>query len=158
MHSALKTTTCVVYFADFCYDVFIIFNNKDQSWVDETLLPILEVENGLKCCVHYRDFEPGRPFVQNMTDSVQNSRNTIAVVSENFFNSEYCQFELEQAIYKHVTDGYSRAIVVRIDDVSKDKLPDALKNRSFVDYSNLIERKTWHFKLIKVLTSSVRYE
>ena len=60
-----------VLFSDFCYDAFIIFNNKDQSWADETLLPILEVKHGLKCCVHYRDFEPGKPFVENMTDSVQ---------------------------------------------------------------------------------------
>ena len=143
-----------VLFSDFCYDAFIIFNNKDQSWVDETLLPILEVKHGLKCCVHYRDFEPGKPFVENMTDSVQKSRNTIAVVSKNFFTSKFCKYELDQAIYKNVKEGYNSAIVIRIDNVSKDKLPDALKNKSFVDYSNPIERKTWHLKLVKVLESS----
>ena len=143
-----------VLFSDFCYDAFIIFNNKDQSWVDETLLPILEVKHGLKCCVHYRDFEPGKPFVENMTDSVQKSRNTIAVVSKNFLTNKFCTYELDQAIYKNVKEGYNSAIVIRIDNVSKDKLPDALKNKSFVDYSNPIERKTWHLKLVKVLESS----
>lgn len=143
-----------ILFSDFYYDAFIIFNNKDQSWVDGTLLPLLEVEHGLKCCVHYRDFEPGKPFVENMTDSVQKSRNTIAVVSKNFFTSKFCKYELDQAIYKNVKEGNNSAIVIRIDDVSKDKLPDALKNKSFVDYSNSIERKTWHLKLIKVLKSN----
>lgn len=59
-----------ILFLDFCYDVFIIFNNKDQSWVDEIFFFIFEVKYGLKCCVYYRDFEFGKFFVENMIDSV----------------------------------------------------------------------------------------
>ena len=92
--------------------------------------------------------------MDNMTDSVQTSRITIAVVSENFFTSEFCKYELDQALYKHVKEGCNAAIAIRIDNVSIEKLPDALKNKSFVDYSNFVERKTWHLKLIKVLKSN----
>jgi len=67
------------------YDAFIIFNQHDQKWVDETLLPILEKESHYKCCIHYRDFVPGEHFVVNMTESVRKSRKVIAVISKTFF-------------------------------------------------------------------------
>ena len=140
-------------FSEFKYDAFIIFNTEDQEWVNGTLLRIVE-EHGYKCCVHYRDFEPGGVFVDTMSNSVQVSRTIIAVVSENFFKSKYCEFELNQAIYRLINKDDNSIIVIRKDTVSNDKLPKALKDRSFIDYSNLVERQSWVSKLIKALESN----
>ncbi|KAJ7367419.1 Toll-like receptor [Desmophyllum pertusum] len=111
----------------FKYDAFIIFNFEDQEWVNGTLLRILEKEQVEK---------------------------TVAVVSENFFKSEYCEFELNKAIERLVEKCDDSIIVIRKDKVSSEKLPEALKKRSFIDYSDSTERKSWVSKLIKALESN----
>lgn len=136
------------------YDAFIIFNQHDQKWVEEILLPILEKESEYKCCVHYRDFVVGKDFVANMADSVHNSRKVIAVISETFFSSQWCNFELQQAIYKHIKKGDDGIIVIKIDNVSTDKFPKAIQTKSFIDYSNKVERPFFKTRLLRVLESS----
>ena len=89
-----------------------------------------------------------------MSKSVHVSRKVIAVASKNFFESNFCNYELEQAIYKQARENDNSIIVIRIDDVSNDRLPEALKERSYIDYSNKLERKTWVSKLIKALESN----
>ena len=121
-------------------------------------MQLLEKKHGFKCCVHYRDFEPGKTFVENMSKSVHVSRKVIAVASKNFFESNFCNYELEQAIYKQARENDNSIIVIRIDDVSNDRLPEALKERSYIDYSNKLERKTWVSKLIKALQSNKNEE
>lgn len=136
------------------YDAFIIFNQHDQKWVDEVLLQILEKESHYKCCVHYRDFTIGKDFVTNMTDSVQNSRKVIAVISKTFFSSKWCNFELQQAIYKHIKKGDDGVIVIKIDNVSTEKFPKAIQTKSFIDYSNRVERPFFKTRLLRVLESN----
>ena len=116
------------------FDAFIIYSTADEKWVKTTLLPILEEKNALKCCVHYRDFVPGKPFRENMADSVYKSRKTIAVVSRNFFRSKYCHHEMDMALGRLVERGDNSVIVIRLDDVEGRKLPKALKKRSYIDY------------------------
>ncbi|CAH3193492.1 unnamed protein product, partial [Porites evermanni] len=116
------------------FDAFIIYSTADEEWVKTTLLPILEKRNALKCCVHYRDFVPGKPFRENMADSVYKSRKTIAVVSRNFFRSKYCHYEMDMALGRLVERGDNSVIVIRLDDVEGRKLPKALKERSYIDY------------------------
>ncbi|XP_022780924.1 toll-like receptor 1 [Stylophora pistillata] len=84
----------------FEFDAFIIYSSKDSEWVVKTLLPTLEEKHGLKCCVHYRDFTPGIPIRQNMVDSIYKCKKTVAVVSSNFFNSNYCGSELDYALHR----------------------------------------------------------
>ncbi|XP_078346598.1 uncharacterized protein LOC144631886 [Oculina patagonica] len=75
---------------EFKYHVFIIYNQEDSHWVSGTLLPLLEKKHHLKCCIHYRDFTPGKPFTESMAESVYNSHKIIAVLSYNFLKSNYC--------------------------------------------------------------------
>ena len=136
------------------YDAFVIFNHNDQKWVQETLLPILEKESHYKCCVHYRDFAPGEDFVVNMTESVRKSKKVIAVISKTFFSSHWCNFELQQAIYQHIKKGNNGVIVIKIDNVSTEMFPKAIQTKSFIDYSNRVERPFFKTRLLKALESS----
>ena len=136
------------------YDAFIIFNHNDQKWVQETLLQILEKESHYKCCVHYRDFAPGEEFVVNMTESVRKSKKVIAVISKTFFSSHWCNFELQQAIYQHIKKGNNGVIVIKIDSVSTEMFPKAIQTKSFIDYSNRVERPFFKSRLLNALESS----
>lgn len=136
---------------EFEYDAYIIYSTLDADWVLETLLPTLEEKHGFKCCVHYRNFIIGIPFRDNMVQSVYKSRKILAVVSTNFFNSGYCDSELEFALGRLIDRKDDSLLVIKLDDVDRDKLPVELKQRSYIDYPKLIEKKTWEEKLVKCL-------
>ncbi|XP_073241828.1 uncharacterized protein [Porites lutea] len=142
---------------EFQFDAFIIYSSADEEWVKKTLLPILEEKNALKCCIHYRDFIPGKPFRDNMADSVYTSRKTIAVVSHNFFKSQYCHHEMDMALGRLVKTGDNSVIVIKLDDVDGKKLPKALKERSYIDYYKLNDKETWEKQLIHCLKVSVQH-
>jgi hypothetical protein len=41
------------------YDVFVSYSHDDEEWVENTLLERLEAA-GLRVCIDFRDFAPGR--------------------------------------------------------------------------------------------------
>ena len=115
------------------------------------LLPLLEDKHHLKCCVHYRDFEPGKPFHDIMAETVYKSYKIIAVLSSNFLKSNYCNYELNLAKYRLVHRADNSLIMIRIDDADSKKLPRTLRKRNFIDYCNVLERPFWEEKLLRFL-------
>ncbi|XP_066015638.1 uncharacterized protein [Pocillopora verrucosa] len=137
---------------EFEYDAFVIFSSQDSDWVTKTLILTLEEKHGFKCCVHYRDFVVGVPFRENMVNSVYKSRKTIAVVSNNFFNSNYCGSEMDYALHRLMERRDNSLVVIKLDDVDRGKLPKELRKRSFIDLSKNVEKEHWERKLVKCLT------
>ncbi|XP_022806015.1 fibroblast growth factor receptor 4-like [Stylophora pistillata] len=136
---------------EFEYDAFIIFSSQDSDWVTKTLIPILEEKHHFKCCVHYRDFVLGVPFRENMVNSVYKSRKTIAVVSINFFNSNYCGSEMDYALHRLMERRDDSLVVIKLDDVDRGKLPKELRKRSYIDYQKNVEKDHWERKLVNCL-------
>lgn len=139
--------------AEFKYHAFIIYSQEDSHWVNDHLLPFLEGRHHLKCCLHYRDFTPGKPFQESMAESVYNSYKIIAVLSNNFLNSNYCSYELNIAKYRLLNRRDESLIVIRIDKGDYRKLPRELRKRNFIDYSNSLERPLWESKLLTFLNA-----
>lgn len=71
----------------FKYDAFISYNVQDEPWVTDELLPHLEGEQGWRLCLHHRDFEPGRPIIENIMDGIYSSRKTICLITYNYLMS-----------------------------------------------------------------------
>ena len=130
--------------------MFVTFSGKDFGWVEGNLLPLLD-ENKLKYCIHYRDFELGRDIHENMAESVYASRKVLAVISKNYVTSGFCQSELGMALYRSTKRCDASLIVIRIDGMAKESLPKSLRNKTFLDYHNKTERKTWRERLVKHL-------
>ncbi|XP_046371636.2 toll-like receptor 3 [Haliotis rufescens] len=93
------------------YDVFVAYSAPDRPWVIKTLLPVLEVKENLKLCVHDRDFEVGKLIVDNIVDAIETSRKIVIVLSNEFAQSGWCQFELN-LIQRHVLENGQRLLVV----------------------------------------------
>ncbi|KAK5613002.1 hypothetical protein CRENBAI_003302 [Crenichthys baileyi] len=69
------------------YDVFVTYDTKDprvSEWVMMNLRVKLEEEGEklLPLCLEERDWPPGVPQVDNLTQSIQNSRKTLFVLTE----------------------------------------------------------------------------
>ena len=137
---------------EFEYDAFVIFSSQDSDWVTKILVPTLEEKYGFKCCVHYRDFVVGVPFLENMVNSVYKSRKTIAVVSKNFFNSNYCGSEMDYALHRLMERRDNSLVVIKLDEVGRGKLPKELRKRSFIDLSKNVEKEHWERKLVQCFT------
>ena len=117
------------------------------------LLPFLEDEHHIKCCIHYRDFTPGSPFLDSMAESVYKSYKIIAVFSSNFLTSNYCSHELDLAQYRLLNRRDDSLIIIRTDKTDASNLPPALQKRNFIDYSDVLERPFWKGRLLKFLNS-----
>lgn len=75
------------------YDVFVSYQAKgaDKSWVRKTLLPYLETE-GLRVCIDTR-FPLGVPVITSMERGIQQSRYTLVILSPDYLESGFSEFE-----------------------------------------------------------------
>ena len=138
---------------DIKYDVFVTYSRNDFSWVDRELLRLLR-ENQVNYCVDHVHFELGKAIVENIADSVYQSRKVLAVWSGSYASSKYCKQELDYAIQRSFQNSDCSVIVIRLDRTDRKQLPKPLRARTFLDYSDSVERKGWEKRLIKHLKGS----
>ena len=139
------------------YHAFIAYSNEDKPWA-EKIIKLLEGKHHLKCCIHYRDFPVGRDFRDNMADSVYQSFKVIALFSKNFVNSDHCPYELNVAIGRQVENRDRSLVVIRIDGVDFKHLPSELRERSLIDYNDILQRPLWKKNLLEFLKSPLQAE
>ncbi|KAM7435153.1 hypothetical protein ABFA07_014882 [Porites harrisoni] len=139
------------------HHAFIAYSNEDQPWADK-ILKLLEGKYHLKCCIHYRDFPVGRNFQDSMAASVYQSHKVIALFSNNFVHSEYCKYELDVAIGRQVHNRDLSLVVIRIDGVDFAHLPSELRERSLIDYNDILQRPLWKKNLLEFFKSPLHSE
>ena len=106
-------------------------------------------KNHIKYVIHSRNFLPGKPWVDNMADSVYNSRKVILVMSTNYLSSGFCQDEMRMAMHRCAERNDSSLIVVRIDDVKVRDMPKSLRHRTFIDVTSKEEVSTWQKRILE---------
>jgi len=74
------------------YDVFISYSSVNKDWVRKDLLTELE-KAGLKVCIDFRDFKPGKPAISNIRDSILASNHTLLVLTDSYLTSGWTDFE-----------------------------------------------------------------
>lgn len=99
------------------YDAFVSYNVHDELWVYEELVPHLEREQGWKLCLHHRDFVPGKPIVENITEAIYGSRKTLCVISRKYLQSEWCSREMQVASFRLFDEHKDVLILVFLEDI-----------------------------------------
>ncbi|TRZ00085.1 hypothetical protein DNTS_004639 [Danionella cerebrum] len=74
------------------YDAFIVYDTTDpavQEWVIQELRVHLEerVHPQMHLCLEERDWVPGCPLIDNLSQSIQLSKRTVFILTEDFVNS-----------------------------------------------------------------------
>ena len=74
-------------------------HEPDKSWTRKTLVPALE-KKGLRAFIDYRDFQLGAPLVTEMARAVEESRFTLAIITDIYMKSNFT--ELENVMASHL--------------------------------------------------------
>ncbi|XP_028289888.1 toll-like receptor 13 [Gouania willdenowi] len=123
--------------APYQYDAFVSYNTHDELWVVQELLPKLEGEQGWKLCLHHRNFEPGKPIIDNITDAIYQSRKTLCVISHKYLESEWCLREFQVASFRLFDEKKDVLILVFLEEIQRSKLSPYYRMRK------LLKRQTY---------------
>ncbi|KAM4014426.1 toll-like receptor 2 isoform 1-T3 [Anomaloglossus baeobatrachus] len=124
---------------EFAYHAFISYSYSDADWVRGVLLPRLENSSPpYRVCIHERDFLPGKWIIDNIIENIENSRKIIFVLSHNFVNSEWCNYELYFAHQRAIGHAFEDVILVVKEDVSMEDLP-----KRFCRLRKMLSTKTY---------------
>ncbi|XP_033841938.1 toll-like receptor 13 [Periophthalmus magnuspinnatus] len=143
------------------YDAFVSYNVHDEAWVYRKLVPHLEKNQGWKLCLHHRDFEPGKPIVENITDAIYGSRKTLCVISRRYLQSEWCSREMQVASFRLFDERKDVLILVFLEDIPSAHLSPYYRMRKVLRRQTYLrwpgigpgEALFWE-KLRKALTST----
>lgn len=103
---------------DKLYDAFICFSHKDEEFVVNDLMPVLEQgPQPYKLCVHTRDFVAGEFIAKQIVKSVEDSRRTVVILSSHFLESEWGIMEFRTAYKQGMNEKRPRVIVILYGDV-----------------------------------------
>ncbi|CAL8362932.1 unnamed protein product [Lota lota] len=120
------------------YDAFISYNVKDEEWVHRELLPELEDERGWRLCLHHRDFQPGKPIIENITEAIYSSRKTICVISRHYLESEWCSREIQMASFRLFDEKKDVLILLFMEDLLDHQLSPYYRMRKLVKKSTYL--------------------
>jgi tetratricopeptide (TPR) repeat protein len=117
--------------AEYAYDVFISYSHKDEAWVCGELLPRLE-KAGLRVCIDYRDFAPGKPALLNMQDAAKASHYTLLAMTPAWVASEWTLYESLLSLTRDPAGLRQRTIPLRLEDCEP---PDFIATLTYVDFA-----------------------
>ena len=110
------------------YDAFISYSSKDSDWViDQLMNPLENLNPPYNLCLHERDFLVGVPICDNITKATECSKCTVCVVSKNWLESDWCQFEFRVAHCLATVEKKTRLLVILKEEIPKDKIEGDLK-------------------------------
>ena len=80
---------------EYKYDAFISCTREGAKWIKKHFIDRFENDElQLKLCIAQRDFLVGKTIIDNIMDTISNSRKTVLLVDGTFIDSKWCQEEL----------------------------------------------------------------
>jgi toll-like receptor 13 len=91
------------------------------------LVPKLENEHCFHICVPSRDFDLGAPFADEILEKMQESKKIIIVMSNEFTQDEWCQFQVEKAQERIRNQGVEAAVLIMLHDIDNKHMTSTIK-------------------------------
>ena len=87
---------------------------------------MLEDECGYKLSLHYREFVPGTSIIDNIIDTIYDSRRIVTIITPKFLASEWCKFEVDHGLRRAIEKPNS-LVVIMLKEMPKSQLPNSLR-------------------------------
>ncbi|XP_038192004.1 toll-like receptor 1 [Arvicola amphibius] len=104
------------------FHAFVSYSGHDSTWVKNELLPNLE-KDGIRVCLHERNFIPGKSIVENIIHFIEKSYKSIFVLSPHFIQSEWCHYELYFAHHNLFHEGSDNLILILLEPIPQYSIP-----------------------------------
>lgn len=111
----------------YLYDIFVSYSDKNRDWVLNEFIPNIEKRESINVCLHERDFQIGFGILENIVSCMDRSRCLLLVISQNFLQSQWCQFEMNLAQHRLLETRREKLIMVFLEDIPVKKQPKILK-------------------------------
>uniref|UniRef100_T1INM7 TIR domain-containing protein n=1 Tax=Strigamia maritima TaxID=126957 RepID=T1INM7_STRMM len=131
--------------ADKVYDAFVSYSGEDEDWIRDFLVPGLEARNPkYNLCLHNRDWLAGEFITDQIVKSVQTSRRTIIVLTDNYLKSPWSRLEFDLAYQQGLKDQVRRVMVIVPNEVPDLSQIDATF-KTFISLTTYIQANKPHF-------------
>lgn len=111
----------------FLYDAFVSYCEQNREWVLDEFIPNVERRESINVCLHERDFQVGYGILENIVSCMDRSRCLLLLISSNFLQSQWCQFEMNLAQHRLLETRREKLILVLLEDIPVKKQPKTLK-------------------------------
>ena len=112
------------------YHAYIAYNenSEDDAWVLNDLQPNMEQgPEPVRLCIKSRDFIPGHSLIESISENIQQSHNTILVLSPNFVESEWCYHEMEMAKMRLLDENLDVIVLVLLNEIPNNAITLSLR-------------------------------
>jgi hypothetical protein len=122
------------------FDVYVSYSVNDLSFVKNEMVSNVEEHSNIKLAIMHRDMEPSGDHACNIMDFISRSKRTICVVSKNFLESDWQDYELNMARMEGIEARKSLKFVclILMPDVCQSKYPrkvsDFIKKGCYIEY------------------------
>ncbi|XP_013404162.1 uncharacterized protein LOC106169291 [Lingula anatina] len=119
--------------ADYEYDVFISYSFKDSREVEQLSEDLKE--EGVKCVLAERDFDPGKPVLESIINCFEHSRRSLLYITTHSIKSNWCRFEKSLSLAHAVKSEKQQVIPVyaNITDEELEEVPGHLRALDPID-------------------------
>ncbi len=151
----------------YMYDAFVAYSThgRERTWVHTTLREKLEDEHGLRLCIHYRDFKLGRAIDECIVEAINKSRKTILVLSPEFLDSGWCQFEVRMVKERLMEEKRDSFVIVIFRSLNQPgtKVPKnlvrLLERKIYVEWTSDPDgQRLFWSRLVEALREDVQHE
>ena len=126
------------------YDAFLSYCSLDGRVIVHEIVPHLEEprngKQGYKLYVSDRDFPAGGSIAETIIHALNITKRVIVIVSDNYLQSEWCQYEFRQAHYQLIKEKSNRIIMIVLEELNPDLIYEEighyLKTRTYVKYDD----------------------
>ncbi|XP_076118018.1 toll-like receptor 6 [Mytilus galloprovincialis] len=112
---------------DYEYHAFVVYCDNDRKWVHNDLLNKLENEEGLQLCIHHRNFIVGDSISVNVDNFLKKSWKVLVIVSNNFAQSEWCQWEVDVVQERRRRQGKEVIVPIILDTIDSKHMTSQLR-------------------------------
>ncbi|CAC5420896.1 unnamed protein product [Mytilus coruscus] len=109
------------------YHAFVLYCDADREWVHNVFLRKMEKDEGIKLCIHQRDFDIGKPITRNIDKYLQKSWKVVVVMSNNFAKSEWCQWEVDVVQERRRRQGKGVFLLIMLKTINSKHMTSTLR-------------------------------
>ncbi|XP_076080067.1 toll-like receptor 2 [Mytilus galloprovincialis] len=112
---------------DFEYHAFVVYCDADRHWVHHKFLKKLEQDEGMKLCIHHRDFEIGESITANINNYLEKSWKVVVILSNDFAKSEWCQWEVDVVQERRRRHGRDVFLLIMLKNIDSKHMTNQLR-------------------------------